>query len=74
MKYLQVYSPIADIVERAVKTFVQVFLAGITADAITGLDWGTLETAGMAGLAAAVSVLMNAILAWAKPETGGSAL
>lgn len=57
-----------DIGIRAFKTFIQVFIAGITAEAITGFDIDTLETAGLSGLAAAVSVLMNAALNWANSE------
>ena len=57
---------IQDISVRAAKTFVQVFIAGVTAEAFTGFDIETIQSAGIAGLAAVISVVMNAALAWAN--------
>lgn len=55
-----------DIAVRAAKTFIQTSFALVTADTFTGLDIATLETAAVAGLAGAISVLMNFILGWAN--------
>lgn len=54
-----------DIAVRAVKTAVQVFIATIGVG-LTGLmDVATLQAAGLAAASAAVSVVMNALYAWA---------
>jgi len=71
---LTVFNIKADIGERLAKTFVQAGLAGLSVDAVTGADIAALQVAALAGAAAVVSLVMNLLLAWANPQTGGSAL
>lgn len=52
-----------DIVERAVKTFVQTFLATLAVSVVTVDSWETLIAAGTASLAAAISAVWNALKA-----------
>lgn len=54
-----------DIGVRALKTAVQAFIGvvGINATGLTSI--GTLKVAALAAAAAAVSVIQNALLAWA---------
>lgn len=58
----------SDISIRAFKTFIQVAIPGLLAVAVTDWDVATLQTAAWAGAAAAVSVIMNAALAWANTD------
>ena len=50
-----------DIAVRAVKTFVQTAIPLIVVT-----DLSTVENAALAGLAAGVSVLMNAVMEWSR--------
>jgi hypothetical protein len=55
-----------DIGIRAAKTAVQAFIATVGVG-LTGLmDVGTLQAAALAAASAAISVVMNALLAWAQ--------
>jgi len=56
---------IKDILVRAAKTAVQAFVAAVTVGA-AGYSVSTLKAAALGALAAAVSVLMNAALAWSN--------
>lgn len=57
-----------DIGIRAAKTALQAALAMLTAEALFGGSFSPslLEQAGLAALAAAYSVVWNALLAWAR--------
>lgn len=57
-----------DIGVRAFKTFLQVAIPGLLGVALTDWDIATIETAGWAGAAAGMSVIMNAVLAWASTD------
>jgi hypothetical protein len=57
---------IKDIAIRAVKTAVQTFIASVGVGLVT--DVATLKAAALAAGAAAVSVIMNAVLAWSQSE------
>lgn len=55
-----------DILIRAFKTALDVFLSALPADAIFDLDIGAGKVALLAGLSAGASILMNAVLGWAR--------
>ena len=55
-----------DIGIRAVKTAIQAFVAMVGLGATSFYNVATLKAAALAAAAAAVSVVMNAILAWSN--------
>ena len=57
---------VSDIVERAVKTGVEVGLVGLPILAITEVDQAVLLAAAIAAGSAAASVVLNAVLQWSR--------
>lgn len=51
-----------DILVRAIKTFVQAFLATLAVSVVTVNDWATLKAAVVAAVAAAISAAWNGIV------------
>lgn len=51
-----------DVAERAVKTFIQTFLATVAVGVAGVIDWNTAKALLIAGLAAAISATWNAII------------
>ena len=60
---------LVDVAERAAWTFAQAFLAVL----VIG-DMSTARDAGIAGIAAAISVLKGFVATKVKPETGAATL
>ena len=54
-----------DVAKRAVKTFVQTFLATTTVGALVGGDMGSLGAALVSAASAGISVVWNAAASWA---------
>jgi hypothetical protein len=67
-----------DLLERCIKTAVQVFLATMVAsgtDLISGFsDVDALEAAGLAALGAVASILFSVVSAWASSSNGTASL
>lgn len=57
---------VRDIATRAFKTAVQTFVGLVTVDVLFAGDVGSVEKAAVAAAAAGVSVIWNAIGAWAS--------
>ena len=55
-----------DIGIRALKTAIQTFLSVATVNAVVSGDVTGLQTAGVAALAAGISVVWNAVLQWSS--------
>jgi len=59
---------IDDVIVRAVKLAVYTFIGGVTIAGTPVFDVPTVKVAAIAAGGAAVSVILNALLLWAKPE------
>ncbi|MBQ5339798.1 MAG: hypothetical protein J6Z40_11615 [Oscillospiraceae bacterium] len=58
-----------DIAERALKTFLQAFIASIPVDAaLLGGGWNVWRAALLSAAAAGVSAVMNFVLAWLRED------
>jgi hypothetical protein len=57
---------VKDIALRAAKTFVQTFLALATVEVVAAGDLVAIKSAAVAALAAAISVVWNAVLQWSQ--------
>ena len=57
---------VLDVLVRAFKTGVEVFLVGLPVDGIFSMDVGALKMLALAAGGAAGSIILNAILSWAR--------
>lgn len=55
-----------DVLIRAVKTFVQVFVSSVPVSALMSLDWTIWKAAALAAGSSAVAIVWNAILNWSR--------
>ena len=75
MANLEVLSPptpgkvIADTVVRALKTFVTTAVGVLSTNVLNWTNLSTVKAAGIAGVGAAATILLNLLLSWANSPT-----
>lgn len=57
---------VLDVLVRAFKTGLEVFLSALPMDGLFSLDIGAAKIALLAGASAAASILINSLLAWTR--------
>jgi hypothetical protein len=57
---------VLDVLVRAFKTALEVFLVSVPADGLFSLDIGAAKLALVAGLSAGASIIVNAVLSWTR--------
>jgi hypothetical protein len=59
---------IADTLVRAAKTFVTTAIGVLSTNVLNWTNLSTLKAAGIAGIGAAATILLNLLLSWANSE------